>query len=877
MGRRLSEQRARTVARELLSFRGWDVRPVSSGGQMLEESEYRAFPTLVGIFEGKSKTGAGLGKPDFLLVDSARGLRPMVVIDTKASASDLSKSIKDTEHYGDAIHDAGNDALSVAVAGAEREVCEVRVLRRVNGDWRDLTLHNRAIDWIPSPDQTRRILSLKGKTEVAPERPPDHVLAEQAERLNEILRECRIKDEFRPIYAATFMLALWFGDVSTESDVVLEQINTNAKRALQSAHKADLSQSLRVDGENETLAERAWEIIDILKKLNIRSFLQEHDYLGQLYETFFTYTGGNTIGQYFTPRHIIDMMCELTDVTPKDVVFDPACGTGGFLIGALRRMIRMETLGYEDAIEKVRNNIYGMESEPATAALCITNMILRGDGKSGVIRADCLSRTDYPDVPVDISLLNPPFPHKKTTDTAPTAFVDRALASVRNKGIVASIVPYSLLVKTGDWHRSILKHNRLLFVATMPPDLFNPYASFNTAVIILQKGVPHGSDRVFFARLWNDGYKLKKNHRIRQPDSQIPAILEAYGKKTVTPELTAFASVTSDSSEWSPEAYIENAAHTDKDFIVGFEEHVRAQAAFYLADGYRLLYPGEVAGTSAPRAFATDSSLSLAGVKIGSFNVSDYFTIALGGKEEIEDLGDDGSVPVVTTSEFNNGVTAWKESRTIYHPAAITVATDGSTCSSFVQEFPFYAFYKVALLRPRAAMTIPTDALYYIAYLLKRERWRYVYARKFGKGRITATTLVGPVKNGEPDFDAMARLTRQCAAYPVIASFREAYRASVRRWFTELAAEWNTKARRNGSVRQMATHPAYQRIISLGDSTVPLMLAELAREPDHWFWALHAVTGQNPVTEDDQGDIDAMAKAWIAWGKSRGVYTDEPR
>lgn len=777
---RLSEQRARTVTREILSYRGWDVRPVSSGGQLLEESEYRAYKNLIDIFEKKSKTGPGFGKPDFLLVDSAKSLRPVVVIDTKPRAKDIKSSITDTNHYGDAIQAAGRDALSVAIAGAERELCEVRVQRKVSGSWMDLTLHDRPIDWVPSPAQTAKILSSRGQTEVAPERPPDHVLNEQAQRLNEILRECKIKDEYRPVYAATFMLGLWYGDVSTESDIVLDQVNTNTAKALQRASKSDLSHSLRVDTENQTLADRAWQIIDILKKLNIRSFNFEHDYLGQLYETFFRYTGGNTIGQYFTPRHIIDMMCELVDVSPNDIIFDPACGTGGFLVGALRRMINRQSFSYEDAVKRIRHNIFGMESEPATAALCITNMILRGDGKSGVIRKDCFSDLGYPAKPVDVALLNPPFPHKKT-DTPPTDFVDRALLSLRQKGLMASVVPYSLLVGTGEWHRKILKDNRLVFVATMPQDLFNPYAAFNTAVIAIQKGVPHDGAKVLFARLSNDGYKLKKNQRISQPGSQIAAILKAYENKRSIPELTAFRKLTPDMPEWSPEAFIEGVLRKDAEFTKGLEQSIRRQASFYVSHGHRLLESSGVSDTKwSAQIFGPDSSVDLENIETGPFLLSDYFEIQLGGKDEIEDLPE-GNIPIVSTSEFENGVTTWRSPRHIYRPPAITVATDGSTCSSFVQEFPFYAFYKVAILRPLPDKDIPIDALYFVAYLLTCERWRYVYARTFGKGRLGTTILNAPLKDGKPDFEIMAALVQKCASYNVIASFRAEYAESVER------------------------------------------------------------------------------------------------
>ena len=82
---RLSEQRARTVTRELLTFRSWDVNSIPKGGQLLEESEYKSYKSLESIFVGRSKTGSGDGKPDFLLVNNSTGLKPILVIETKPS------------------------------------------------------------------------------------------------------------------------------------------------------------------------------------------------------------------------------------------------------------------------------------------------------------------------------------------------------------------------------------------------------------------------------------------------------------------------------------------------------------------------------------------------------------------------------------------------------------------------------------------------------------------------------------------------------------------------------------------------------------------------------------------------------------------------
>lgn len=773
---KLSEQRARTVTRELLIFRSWDANSIPKGGQLLEESEYKSYSPLESIFTGKSKTGLGCGKPDFLLVNSSASLKPLLVIETKAALKQAQIAIDEATHYGDACIEHGHEVIAVGIAGDDKEVCSVIVKRKVHGAWSCLMLRGNPIDWIPSPSQIKEILASPNRLNVEPERPSEEILNQQANRLNEIFRECKIKDEFRPIYAATFMLALWQGDVSTDESVVLSQINANAKHALEKAKKPQLAQSLRVDHENADLAARAWEVIDILKKLNIRSFLHEHDYLGQLYETFFRYTAGNTIGQYFTPRHIIAFMVQLIGVQADDIVFDPACGTGGFLIGALNQMIKGTALTYEEAIDKVKSNLFGIESEPATAALCVTNMILRGDGKSGVIKDDCFKVKDFPPKVVDFVLMNPPFPHKKT-DTPPTDFIDRGLLSLKKRGVLAAVVPYSLLVRTGEWHKRILKSNNIKFIATLPPDLFNPYASYNTAVLVIEKGVPQAGNKSFTCRISNDGYRLKKNARIAQDSGQLDSVLEAYKSSYEVPELSALASIDSDSTEWSPEAFIKNAPHEDFDFLNGLENHIRKHASFYILYAHRLIDPESIKGNKesiATNIFSRDTAIDLSGIAYGILSISEYFEVNLGGKDEIEDL-EDGDTPIVSTSEFNNGVTTFRKPNYYYPQNVITVATDGSTCSSFVQEFSFYAFYKVAILKPKSNVSIPIDAMYYISYLLSREKWRYVYARKFGKARINLTELVVPLDTyGKPDFVLMAELVRKCKAFPAIELYRKA-------------------------------------------------------------------------------------------------------
>ena len=85
-----------------------------------------------------------------------------------------------------------------------------------------------------------------------------------------------------------------------------------------------------------------------------------------------------------------------------------------------------------------------------------------------------------------------------------------------------------------------------------------------------------------------------------------------------------------------------------------------------------------------------------------------------------------------------------------------------------------------------------------------------------------------------------------------------------------LADEWKEQSRYLSNTAQMAILKPYQRIIGLGMPVVPLILEELQREPDQWFWALESITEQNPVPPEAKGKVRLMAQAWIDWGKQRG-------
>lgn len=88
--------------------------------------------------------------------------------------------------------------------------------------------------------------------------------------------------------------------------------------------------------------------------------------------------------------------------------------------------------------------------------------------------------------------------------------------------------------------------------------------------------------------------------------------------------------------------------------------------------------------------------------------------------------------------------------------------------------------------------------------------------------------------------------------------------------FLQLVAQWRRETGMMSLVNKMVMHPAYQRIIGMGQPVVPLILRELEQEADHWFWALQSITGTNPVQPEQRGRLKQMAMAWIKWGRENG-------
>ena len=101
------------------------------------------------------------------------------------------------------------------------------------------------------------------------------------------------------------------------------------------------------------------------------------------------------------------------------------------------------------------------------------------------------------------------------------------------------------------------------------------------------------------------------------------------------------------------------------------------------------------------------------------------------------------------------------------------------------------------------------------------------------------------------------------------------YKPLSRQWanpairFSNLEKEWKESTPMLSSITDIVMHPSYQQIIGMGPTAIPLIFLSMRRELGHWFWALCAITGENPVSTEHRGKIKEMTDAWLGWGRKQ--------
>ena len=375
---------------------------------------------------------------------------------------------------------------------------------------------------------------------------------------------------------------------------------------------------------------------NIYKYINTNSS-EGQDILNLFFIAFNKYTGKADKNQAFTPDHITNFMCRVTDVDRTKRIFDGTCGSGSFLVQGM--VIELADVDKQRATENeknemkkavVKDHIYGVEIEEKAFGLATTNMLIHGDGNSNIKKANLFESESFiREANPDIILMNPPYNAKPITipekykkgwksdaKEDPTKgfvflkYISDTILKINNERLannepiknvkVAILLPVSAAIGTSnfisDMKTKLLENNTLDAVFTLPNEVFYPGASASACCMVFTLGKPHINadgtiNKTFFGYYKEDGHKKKKNlGRIEQFDKNNKSIwksieeewLDLYRNKTIKDGISAMQAVSGD-DEWLCEAYMKT--DYSKLSVNDFQQSINSYLAYLMKEG----------------------------------------------------------------------------------------------------------------------------------------------------------------------------------------------------------------------------------------------------------------------------------------------------
>jgi type I restriction enzyme M protein len=268
---------------------------------------------------------------------------------------------------------------------------------------------------------------------------------------------------------------------------------------------------------------------------------ERFDIFGRAYEYLLQKFGQNKeFAEYFTPRHVVDHMVQLIAPQIGEAIYDPACGTGGFIVRAFQHVkqqieARKHTLK-GDEIEKLtrdlkEKHLWGVEHVPLVYKLSLMNMILHGDGKSQLKNDDSLSNKaqDLHKGKYEVILANPPFGPTKQERIGDfthhiklyeALFIQHMMKALKPGGRAAVVLKEGLFFDSKKILRAIcrelVEQYEVLAVISLPNGVFNPYSGVKTSIVVFRRPLNREDTRttkVWFYRVDSDGRDLGATRR----------------------------------------------------------------------------------------------------------------------------------------------------------------------------------------------------------------------------------------------------------------------------------------------------------------------------------------------------------------------------
>jgi type I restriction enzyme M protein len=324
------------------------------------------------------------------------------------------------------------------------------------------------------------------------------------------------------------------------------------------------------------------EIFEIMEKDSREKGQAFQDIQGDVYEMLLSEiaTSGKN-GQFRTPRHIIKMMTELVQPQLGHRIGDPACGSGGFLLGAYQYIVTQLAIkagakdlkpdedGFvrtsvaarltEQAQAILQSSLFGYDIDSTMVRLGLMNLMMHGIDEPNINYKDTLSKSYLEEAEYDVVMANPPFTgsidkgdinENLTLSTTKTEllFVENLYRLLKKGGTACVIVPQGVLFGSGGAFRALRKmlveRCDLKAVISMPSGVFKPYAGVSTAILLFtkvwgpkDKVTQPATEHVWFYEMQADGYSLDDKRTKQNGFGDLQDIVEkfhSYNFKTDT-------------------------------------------------------------------------------------------------------------------------------------------------------------------------------------------------------------------------------------------------------------------------------------------------------------------------------------------------------
>lgn len=614
------------------------------------------------------------------------------------------------------------------------------------------------------------------------------IFLRDAATLHESLRTYgQLKDVDKPLVVSGILLALREGEshnfniddltgdtVKTDGDKIMEAIKSNLQRSnVQPTTKRDkLINQFRIITDSAKLNTIDSQLgmtplhyyTDFINKTiyrDIRYTKSSEDYLGRFYGEFMSYSGGDgqSLGIILTPKHITQLFCDLVDLKPTDIVLDPTCWTGGFLIAAMHNMLS-QTVDESQKRNIRRNQLHGIELQDYMFTIATTNIILRGDGKSNLKNEDFLGQPAaklQTEAMATVGMMNPPYSQgsKEHPEEYEINFIKHLLDSCLPEARVAVIVPQSTMVGKSkaekQYKADILKHHTLEGVITCNPNTFYGVGT-NPVIAVFTAGIPHDENKqVKFIDFRNDGYEVRKHiGLVATPEAKDRKqyLLDVWTGNVNAPTEFCVKSTVEATDEWLHSFYYFNdEVPTDADFDKSIGDYLGFEFSIIM-QGRQDLFQGS--GT--PRKIS-----ELSGLHWKNFRLGKLFDISR-PKARSKSKYQSGSVPFVASGAVNNGVSAMlkpKVGEILDKGNCIIISpVDGST---FYQPIDFLGRggggSSMIILRNDVLNEFNGQ---FLAKMIQHTFSKYSYGHMVSSGTAGREVIMLPVDNqGQPDYQYM--------------------------------------------------------------------------------------------------------------------------